>query len=301
MTSISRMPGDWPLEITEDYYTEQLFLNPDYVRPERRKTPPATPYSPLPSLDNDGCTSRSSSSNLDHAKLTQWLINSHTSPMIPNKPFVLGSGLPAAGYTALNAASSLSSPIARNGSSIPQNNFNEFDNNSSAPQNDPNKLLVSRRSSQIITMSNPTDLQTTSLSQTQEALHLTATTIDPCPEDLSLQLLPPSAQDEFFIAFGARNAPPINSLRPFYDENANELTSENPKWIMYEPPNELLRTQNVTSVEINNIILPSIQRVRDREIREEVRHNAAQAETTLARLNVSSHTVAKPIRVSLVS
>jgi len=299
MMSISRIPGDWPRENTDDYDTEKFWSNSNYVLPERRKTPPTTPYSPSPNLDNQTFNYISRQSAIDQTQPTRRSMVSPVSPITPDELFIPILSSPSVENTSQFEASLPLSPINPDDITIPRRNSRESEKttahitpeNSLTPQNKPGTS----------TMSNLIASNTTSpLPQEMNNLYLTTTAAEPYPENLSSQSVQPIAQDELFSAFRTPNAPLINSLQPFHDGIAGDSTYPNLDWIKYEPPNELLKSDSDTSIELKNILLPSIQRIRDREAKDEMSRKAAQAEMILASLNNSSHTTSKPTLVSLI-
>ena len=296
MMSIGRIPGDWPRENIVGYQTEHFFLNPSVDVPERRKTPPITPYSPLPALDDGAVNSKSRPSVLDQTQPTGTTLHNSASYTAPDELFIPGLSLPAKENTSLHPKSVSLSPTTPNELSIPQ--IKPRTSTKPKLQTILSDLIIPRSRLQTNTMSPLTSSQNTSLPQALTSLPFDTPYIEAPAESALLQSIPPTPQEDIYYDFGTRNAPPMNSLRPFYDNSSPNSDSQNPVWIKWEPPKELLKARSDTTNDLNSIILPSIQRVRDRETMKELRRDAAEAELILAKLTRSSYAVTESNRVS---
>ena len=286
MMSVSRMPGDWPRESFDGSHIEHFFPNADQVLLERRKTPPITPYSLLSTSDIEECSPRSNPSAVNQEQAKESTEISPAPSITPNDVLIPGFGVPATENISPQSRSFLSPPTAPVECLIPRKNLRKPNTLS---QTIPEGSNIHRSRSRTSLSPNLTSSPNTSLSQALDSPRLKISDIEPHSEAILLQPAPR----------GARDAPPPNKFWPFDEEGADNLVSQNPAWINYEPPNELLQTHSDISVELNDILLPSIRRIRDRDTEAEMRRNAAQAEMTLSRLNGSSYTSVMPNQVRL--
>jgi hypothetical protein len=282
MAAISSMPGNWPGNETDD-----LFIPP--LRLRRMESPLTRISTPYPTREDEMVTqgylrdshqSRTAILYPSHeveilesrSRLQQQLqiSSDHDEPPpYPTSPtlFIPGLGLPVEDRQGGPSRSPASpSPVGTDERSIPRMN-----------------LRVDTLTMQTATLdiSSPRELgelyfnSPTSLTETTQP-----------SQNLSQNFTSPSIRDELFfdLPLPLSNSPTnTNGGGPSTDHAFGPLFSEEhnleeTEWQLYEPPEELRRPRDGTSIIIESILVPSIDRIRARHEEEERQITAARAE-----------------------
>ncbi|KAH8593635.1 hypothetical protein B0O99DRAFT_207175 [Bisporella sp. PMI_857] len=274
MVAVSRMPRDGPLEWPDAKIESNQHLGFGYSLPNKRATHRTTLNLLLATPKDTTSVSKLSSSARSGIEPNQAFFRQPATSIGPDERFASESS-----FATSNVQVSQSSPVINSCST----------SSGSSPQSsDISYINESGNMRSLDIMASQKAPRCSSLPTTQ--IHTSI--IEPQPADAEEQfllegqngfvfnfVLPPGASDEL-----ANNTKVGRSSPSASGQHSDESNLKQLNWMLYQPPKELLSIQNTPSAELESILAPSIQRIKEHQERLEMQDATTRADMTISRL-----------------